>query len=123
MCQYLARTKDHFSNYYFCMTIITRFSKNAKSKIKYPDCNSAIKSISHSNKYPVPESVLTVFDSESEASTDAETSSASEFDVSITLERTFSEPHVLSKEDLQNLVRDMNLSKEKSEILASRLKQ
>ena len=114
----LARTKRSLFQ-------ISRFLKKTKSKIKYPDCDSAITLVPHSNKYPVPEppSVLTGFDSESEASINAETSSALEFDTSTTLERTSSKLHVLSQGDLQDLVRDLNLSKEKSEILASQLKQ
>ena len=42
-----------------------------KTKIKYPDCDSVIKPVPHSNKYPVPKppSALTAFDSESEAPT------------------------------------------------------
>ena len=65
--------KDYFSDYYFWMTKISGFLKKTKSKIKYPDCNSAIKPVPYSNKYPVPEplSVLPAFDSESEASTNA----------------------------------------------------
>ena len=58
--------KNHISDCYFCMTKISGVSKKTKSKIKYPDCDSAIKPVPHSNKYPVPEppSVLTAFDSE-----------------------------------------------------------
>ena len=110
------------------MTKILGFSKKTKSKIKYPNCESAIKPepVPHSSEYPVlePSSVPTGFNSESDTiSTDAITSSASEFQEPTTIEKTFPEPHILSQEDLQDLVRDLNLSKEKSEILASLLKQ
>ena len=104
VCQWIDENKDHFSDCYFCMTKISGVSKKTKSEIKYPDCDSAIKPVPHSNKYPVSEplSVLTAFDSESEASTNARTSSASEFDASTILERTSSEPHILSQGYLQD---------------------
>jgi len=119
--QWFGESKDHFVDCYFCMTKISGFSKKTKSKIIYPNCDSEIKPIPHSSEYPVPEppSVLTTYDSESEQSTDAETSSASEFEDSSIIERTFSDPHVFSQGDLQDLVRDLNSSKEKSKIFAS----
>ena len=120
--------KDHFTDCYFCMTKISGFSKKTKSKIKYPDCSSAIKPMPHNTEHPVPElpAEIMPFHSESEASTDVGTSSASEFEdcaderASINPDTTH---HFLSQGDLQDLSRDLNLSKEKSELLGSRLKQ
>ena len=120
--------KDHFTDCYFCMIKISGFSKKTKSKIKYPDCSSAIKLMPYNTEHPVPEfpAEIMPFHSESEASMDVGTSSASEFEdcaderASINPDTTH---HFLSQGDLQDLSRDLNLSKEKSELLGSRLKQ
>ena len=116
--------RDHFTDCYFCMTKISGFSKKSKSKVKYPNCISAIKPVPHSDEHPVPEppSQPSELDSKSEASTDGENSSASELQDSTPV-KTSQEPHFLTQGDLQDLARDLKLSKEKSEILASRLKQ
>ena len=65
----LAKTKRLLFRLYFLYDKNFRIFEKTKSKIKYPDCNSAIKPVPHSNKYPIsePPSVLTAFDSESEA--------------------------------------------------------
>ena len=44
---------DHATDCYFCLTNIKRFSRKNKSKIIYPNCNSALKLISHGNDLPV----------------------------------------------------------------------
>ena len=44
---------DHVTDCYFCMTAIRGFSRKNKSKISYPVCKSAIKSVSHSPDLPV----------------------------------------------------------------------
>ena len=118
--------KDHFTDCYFCMTKISRFSKKTRSQIKYPDCLSAIKSVPHSLEYPVPQPPSEVaLDLESECSTDAATSSASESDFHFEepTEEITEVPHLISQGELQDLARDLCLSKEKSELLGSRLKQ
>ena len=116
--------KDHFLDCYFCMTKISEFSKKTKCKIKYPDFVSAIKLVPHSAEYAVPEppSVAITFDFETESSVGVETSNASEFK-NIVNKQVSSSSHILTRGDLQGLVRDLNLSIEKSEILTFRLKQ
>ena len=82
----------------------------------------------HNTEHPVPDPPAEIipFHSESEASTDEGKSSASEFEdcaderASINLDTNC---HCFSQGDLQDLSRDLNLSKEKSELLKSRLKQ
>ena len=77
--------KDHLTDCCFCMTKISGFSKT-KSKIKYPDCVSAIKSVPRSAEYavPKPQSVVSTFDSVTESSVGVGTSSASEFEDIVT---------------------------------------
>ena len=59
--------------------------------------------------------------SETESWVDVGTSSASEFE-NIVTEQISSGSHIGTREDLQGLVRDLNLSIEKSAILVSQLK-
>ena len=115
--------KDHLTDCYFCTTKISGFSKKSKSEIKYPNCVSAIKPVPHSAEYAVstPPSIVSTFDSETESSVGAGTSSASKFEDTVA-EQVSSSSHILTQEDLPNLARDLSLSIEKSEILASRLK-
>ena len=82
----------------------------------------------HNTKHPVPDPSVEImpFHSESEASTDVGTSSASEFEGCARERASINSDtncHFLSQEDLQDLSRDLNLSEEKSELLGSRLKQ
>ena len=48
----MAEQTDHATEYYFFTTNIKRFSWKNKSKIVYPNCNSALKPISHGNDLP-----------------------------------------------------------------------
>ena len=43
---------DHTTDCYFCLTDIKGFSRKNKSKIKYPDCRSAMKPVPHSSEVP-----------------------------------------------------------------------
>ena len=45
---------DHATDCYFCLTNIKGFSRKNKSKIVYPNCNSALKPVPHGNDLPVP---------------------------------------------------------------------
>ena len=76
----LARIRRSLFRLLFLYDKNFRIFEKTKSKIKYPDCDSVIKPVPHSNKYPIPEppSVLTAFDSESEASTNTGTTSGPE---------------------------------------------
>ncbi|KAI6647100.1 hypothetical protein LOD99_8937 [Oopsacas minuta] len=84
----------HLSDCYFCMTKIDGITKKNKSSIAYPDVPSAIRPVPHSEDLPVPVP-LEILDSSSDNDSN----------------------------DLDDLIRDLNLPKSSSEILASRLKQ
>ena len=103
------------------MTKIAGFSKRNKSKIEYPDCVSALKPVPHDleNPVPVPPATAAIESSEDE-SNDAETDGADEI---YEPETETKKPHLLNQEELNDLVRDLSLSKEKAEVLSSRLQQ
>lgn len=109
--------KNHIDDCYFCLTDVHGFSKKSKHSVKYAKVSSVSMPISHSPDIPIPQPPLRS-PSATEVDSVSEPSSQEEFEVSTT-----TEPHLISQSDLNDLVRDLDLTKEKSEILGSRLKQ
>jgi hypothetical protein len=103
------------------MTNISGFSKKTKSNIVYPDCKSAIKPVPHNFNIPVPvpPSDYSLDDINSSPDEVAD----SHMDEDYLVESLEKVPHFFNQEDLNDLVRDLSLSKEKSEVLRSRLQQ
>jgi hypothetical protein len=103
----------------------TSFSAKNKHKIVYPNLNSAVRIIPHDDNLPVqepPENGLAFLDQmECEnGSTPAATQHSSD-DLNTTEEMT-SETKRFNQQEL-NITRDVSLSKDKAELLASRLKE
>ena len=110
--------KDHTTDCYFCLTQIQGYSQKTKKNIAYPNLPSAIRPVLHSSELPIPKppsDLAVISDESAECSTDLST----DFDPCVSERR----PHFITQEDLNDLVRDLNLSKDKSELLASRLLQ
>ena len=115
---------DHVTDYYFCMTNINGFSRKNKFKISYPVCRSAIKPIPHDPDLPVPQPPT---EKEDTLSVDegASTSTESEEDL-IESDPSFqheSAPLLINQERLNDLVRDLYLSKDNAKVLGSMLQQ
>ena len=97
-------------------------------KIKYPNLRSAVRPVPHSDDLPVS---TTPVNKDLLSSSDEEMPSMEDYTESISLadiESTYSgtsgnEPHCPTQEDLNDLARDLYLSKQQSDLLASRLKQ
>lgn len=109
--------KNHVNDCYFCLTKIARFSKKNKSKIMYPNCESAMIPVPHdeANPPPVPPATVTDNSSSEDFISDVETE---KYDIYVP--DADSSPHLLSQE-LNDLVRDLELPKEKAELPGSRL--
>lgn len=112
--------KDH-SECYFCMTKTKGFTPKSKHAIKYPDVSSV--------EMPVPrskESSDEICNEEMEIDEEVIENSKDDnnFDTDFVFEANdiSTEPHLLTQEDLNDLVRDLNLSKKQAELLASRFK-
>ena len=104
------------------MTNIKGFSRKNKSKISYPVCSTAIKPVPHNPDLPVPQPSTEKEDTLS-FEEGASTSTESEEDL-IQTDPSFqhkSAPLLINQERLNNLVRDLYLSKENAEVLGSRL--
>ena len=94
----------------------------------YPDCPSALRPVTHtSENIPIP--TPPVSERENESSSAKSLASQSSASISTVTDeephssRVSDVPQLLNQKDLNDLVRDLALTKEKSELLASRLKQ
>lgn len=115
---------DHIKDCYFCMVspIKKGISRKKKRTLIYPNISSAMRPVAHGEGLPVPnppkEYDISSADDEVEFP-EPSTSRDPEFVVN----ESSNEPHRLTQEELSDLIRDLDLSKTKAEILASRLKQ
>ena len=115
---------DHVTDCYFCMMNIKGFFRKNKSEISNPICRSAIKPVSHDPDLPVPQPHTEKEDTLS-VNEGASTSTESDEDL-IESDPSFqneSAPLLINQERLNDLVRDLYLSKENAEVLGSRLQQ
>ena len=88
----------------------------------YPNLPSAIRPVPHSADLPVPFTPSCLSELKGESSENSENSSC-DSDDTFQLSQEATKPHLISQEDLNDLVRDLNLTKSNSELLASRLQQ
>ena len=108
--------KDHVTDCYFCLTNIQGHSHKTRKNTQYPDLPSVIRPVQHyvDLLIPMPPASPAILDEKS----------LTYFESSgVIFEPCQSKgiPHLITQEDLNNLVRDLNLSKSKSELLGSRL--
>ena len=119
--------RNHADDCYFCLTNITGFNASSRKKIKYPNLRSAMRPVPHSDDLSVPTPPI---NKDLFSSSDEEIPSREDSAESISLEdieSTYSgtsgnESDWITQEDLNDLARDLYLSKKQSELLASRLK-
>ncbi len=108
---------DH-TDCYFCITEIEGYNQKTRKNIKYPDLPSATRPVPHTVQFPVP-LPPSVDDIKLTETSESSETSQSEFEP----DDTERKPHFIHQKDLNDLARDLDLTKEKSEILASRLQQ
>lgn len=103
----------HTVDCYFCLSKLTGFGKNAKWA--YAAVASVSLPVPHSSEFPYPKCPDSIVQF-SQSSQESGKSSGNEFQLETQLQ-PFTQP------ELNDLVRDLELSKQKAELLASRLKQ
>ena len=98
--------KDHVTDYYFCLTNVQGHSHENRKNIQYPDLPSAIRPVQHSVNLPIPmpPANLPILHEES-----LTCSKSSGEDFEPCQSKVIS--HLITQEDLNDLVRDLNLSK------------
>lgn len=106
--------QDHVTDCYFCLTQIKGYNKSNRKLIRYPNLKSAIRPVPHSSEIQVPKYDYSTKLSETDSS-QADEKDVYEMEESNCL-------HLITQCDLNDLVRDLNLTKDLSELLASRLK-
>ncbi len=110
---------DHISDCYFCAINTTGMNRKNRNSLQYPDLPSARRPVAHCEEIPVP-ACRELPDSDDEATT------ADEADEGGNTEEEYEAqdgPQPFSQCELNDLVRDLGLSKTSSELLASRLKE
>lgn len=105
--------KNHNNDCYFCLTKVFGISGRTVRNIKYADVSSVTKPVQRSDEDPLP--ICPGASSSNMETSDPVTSSGSEF--------VIDERHLITQAELNDLVRDLHLSKGNSEVLASRLQQ
>ena len=120
--------QNHHDDCYFCAVKVAGITTKSKHSVTYPNLPSALQPIPHSDTLPVP--VFTKFPTiDSEDDTDPENATEDpDFDAttcntpSPTTKRK-NTVRLFDQEQLNDLVRDLDLSKQNSELLASRLQE
>lgn len=114
---------DHISNCYFCLTDVSGINPRCKKKIEYPNLPSATRPVPHSDELPIPVP-LAVDTCENEDASLHMCSSGEDSMADMEYVPSCSTgPHLITQEELNDLCRDLNLSKGHSELLGSRLQQ
>ena len=112
--------KDHITDCYFCLTKIAGVNKKNRHCVTYPDLPSARKPVAHSSEVPIPnppQNLNICSDSDEEQE---------HMDISEPYEPSDSEMNnskKLKQHQLNDLVRDLGLSKESAQLLGSRLSE
>jgi len=115
---------DHVSDCCFCLTSISRVTAKCKHTVENPNLPSALRPVPHSAELPVPKPPTNMMLSDSESSDEDVGQANNNMDCDPTFAGACSsnEPHLLTHGDLNDIVRDLNLSKKQAELLGFRLK-
>lgn len=113
--------KNHTTDCYFCSVNVKGFNSKNKRNISYPNLDSAIRPVPHSSEISIPQPPSSLdeypIELEDEATLSPPGESSSDF--------SFDEdgrPQLFAQGELNDLVRDLGLSKDAAELLGSRLK-
>ena len=119
---------NHSTNSYFCMVppIRNGISTKKKSTLVYPNIPSAIRPVAHGDGLPVPETpgnFAVYSDEEDSVSSNSEEQQPLVSRDAEYLPSTDSSNHKIREGELNDLIKDLELPKNRAELLASRLKQ
>ena len=111
--------KDHSNDCYFCQQDYMGCTTAKKKKhIVYPNLQSAMRPVKHSKELPVPKPP-----NQEMCSLNSGDEHCSDETVELSDSEIKNKPIPFSQEALNDLCRDLYLTKDKSELLASRLKE
>ena len=109
--------KNHTDDCYFCAVNLTRINKNTRKSLIHPNLLSALWPVARCDEISIPafEEVPDV------PNENLDVSFEEQDDLNNDFAPKSSEPILFNPEELSDLIRDLNLSKESSGLLASRL--
>ena len=109
--------RNHFDDCYFCIVNIKGINRNNRHKWTYPDLNSAKRPVPHSDEIPIPSFSSLPRPRLLEDKTESSTSPGDEYvrsDNDSDFEADSDKPQRFNQQELNDLCRDLNLSKESS---------
>ena len=118
--------KNHVDDCHFFLVNVNGYNKKNKHKLPCPNLASALRSIPRSEEIPVPtfSELSKIDDKELGLFSDSSQTDEENPDLDFQSSSSFSERSLLfNQSELNDLVRDLNLSKQASELLASRLQE
>jgi hypothetical protein len=115
---------DHSSNCYFCLVDPSkRRTGKSAPPIMYPDIPSSIAPVSHCPELPVPNPPKRDQPSSGESSKSDSEEDIADPDYNFTDAAEEKKPYFPNQKDLNDLIRDLGLTKSNAELLTSRLKE
>ena len=121
---------NHVNDCYYCMVppLSGGITKKRKKMIGYPNIQSALRPVPHGVGLPVPDppkefSIDSSDDEGGETPSSCSPQASTSYDEPFVCHGGSSAPYLLTEEELNDLVRDLELSKAKAELLGWRLKQ
>lgn len=109
--------KNHVDDCYFCLMNVVGLNAKKLSKYKYADVSSVSKPVPRTNNDPLP--ICPDVSANSMGTFSASPTNSS----SPTEDFNMEETHLISQSMLNDLIRDLDLSKQKAELVASRLQE
>ena len=108
---------NHHDDCYFCMVDISKYKKTKdREKSVYPSIPTSIVPANHGPELPIPQPPMT----QATSSTSLEDDDA---DFEVDTQCSSKDLHFLNQNELDDLTRDLGLTKAKAEIFSSRLKE
>jgi hypothetical protein len=114
---------DHISDCYYCLTKVTGINARYKDSIQYAKVTSVTAPIPHSDEFPVPKPPLAVTQRNTLIDMTMPTVGEDETEMYQDSEKLEIQQHFVNQQELNDLVRDIKLSKNDAELLASRMRQ
>ena len=115
--------KNHVDDCYFCLINMKGYNRKNKHHVSYPNLDSALRPIPHSDQIPVP-AFTNLPELEEEGFISSSDQSQGEEDVDFQSASCLSDkPMLFNQLELNDLVRDLYLPKQSAELLASRLQE
>ena len=121
------KPSDHFQDCYFCLVNLKRYSAKQKKKITYSNLYSARRPVSFDTSMPAPlpsqDELVALADEVKEDSDKGSTPAPSTSTDSEYNSKENLKPILFFQERSNHLTRDLSLSKQKAELLTSRLEE